>query len=475
MTVYGGEVCPFIDSLTLLDWGRTLLIFFSILFVVRYWVIQNMVLKKPLVLQPRVQMVAEFWLFIAAGIAIGLYNNFVYDFPPFASGGKVSVGMITLGSFLAIDMALFREREVILEARVTGQRFSPSKGFKSLTKKFTLFALLVLTFVAVVIMLVISKDVYWIAMSEGKDLAGIKLTLAFEISFVVAVVLGLVLNLIFSYSRTLSLFFENETLVLTDVNQGNLDGYVPVVSRDEFAQIASHTNQMIDGLREKRRIQNAFGKIVSPDVASELLSENREELLLGGERRELVILLSDVRGFTSMTEQYEPEQMVSGLNRYFSDMVQVIHEEKGIVDKFIGDGILAIFGLTDQDNAPTHAVNSALRMLEICMQNNDSYGLPIKMGIGIHAGEVIIGNIGSKDRLEYTAIGDAVNIAARLESITKDLDVPLVISESLLKKCESIQQALPWQEYGAQELKGKQEKVEVLGLSMDQLKAMRTF
>lgn len=290
------------------------------------------------------------------------------------------------------------------------------------------------------------------------------MTVTLEILFVIVITLGLVLNLIYSYSRTLQLFFDSETNVLNQVNAGNLDGYVPVVSRDEFAHIAHHTNKMIDGLREKRHIQNVFGKVVSPDVASKLLSHEEGELKLGGERRELVILLSDIRNFTTMTEQYPPEHMVKGLNSYFSDMVEIIHRENGIVDKFIGDGILAVFGLTNEHDGPAEAVRSALDMMKKCMANNDTYGLPIKMGIGIHSGEVIIGNIGSEERLEYTVIGDAVNVAARIEGITKDLDVPLLISKSLHTKCEDVQKALPWKDYGAQELKGRVEKIEVMGL-----------
>ena len=474
MTIYGGQVCPFIDTLTLIDWGKTLFVFFIILYIIRYQVEKHFVLKKPLVRQPRNQMLMEFWLFISAALSIAIYNHFVYVFPPFGSGDKVIIGMLTLGSFLAIDMALLREREVIREAQRTGQRFNPSHGFRSLTKKFTIFAVLVLSFVAVVIMLVISKDINWISMTHGEDIGRTQMTITLEILFVMAITLGLVLNLIYSYSSTLQLFFDNETEVLAQVNQGDLDGYVPVVSRDEFGQIALHTNQMIDGLREKRHIQNIFGKVVSPDVASQLLSQQEGELKLGGERRELVILLSDIRNFTTMTEQYEPEQMVRGLNRYFSDMVEIIHAESGIVDKFIGDGILAVFGLTNEHDGPQQAVRSALDMMKTCMAKNESYGLPINMGIGIHSGEVIIGNIGSEERLEYTVIGDAVNVAARIEGITKNLDVPLLISKSLYTKCDDVQQALPWHDYGAQKLKGRVEEIEVMGLSMDQLKAMVT-
>jgi len=468
MTLYGGQVCPFIDSLTIQEWGKTLIVFFIILFGMRHFLIKIFVFSKPPMEQPRRQMVFEFSLFIAAGVAIAIYNQFVYVFPPLASGGKVTVGMFTLGSFLAIDMALFRERIVLLEAKKLGKRFAPIENFTSLTKKFVIFAILVLSFVSVVTMMVINKDISWISMTGPEDIPKVQRTIMFEILFVVLITMSLVLNLINSYAKNIRLFFANETQVLDDVNQGNLNGYVPVLSRDEFAHIAQHTNQMIDGLREKRRIQNIFGKVVSPEVAAHLLSHGEGGLKLGGQRHELVILLSDIRGFTSLTEEYEPEDLVSGLNKYFSDMVKIIHNENGIVDKFIGDGILAIFGLTDPEEAPEQAIRTALKMFNVCKENKESYEIPIEMGMGIHSGEVIAGNIGSEERLEYTVIGDAVNITARLETLTKDFNTPIVISHVLHQNLKQSQN-LPWQDFGAQELKGKSEKIKVMGIPSEKL------
>ena len=240
MTLYGGQVCPFIDSLTIQEWGKTLIVFFIILFGMRHFLIKIFVFSKPPMEQPRRQMVFEFSLFIAAGVAIAIYNQFVYVFPPLASGGKVTVGMFTLGSFLAIDMALFRERIVLLEAKKLGKRFAPIENFTSLTKKFVIFAILVLSFVSVVTMMVINKDISWISMTGPEDIPKVQRTIMFEILFVVLITMSLVLNLINSYAKNIRLFFANETQVLDDVNQGNLNGYVPVLSRDEFAHIAQH-------------------------------------------------------------------------------------------------------------------------------------------------------------------------------------------------------------------------------------------
>jgi len=472
MALYGGQVCPFIDTLTLMAWGKTLLVFFLILFIIRSQLIKHFVFSKPPMEQPRKQMVFELSLFIISAICIALYNHFVYLFPPIGSGGKVLVGMFTLGSFLGIDMALYRERQIIIEAKDSGNRFAPPPTFHSVTKKFTVFAILVLSFVSTVIMLVIGKDLTWISAAGAHDIRTIQRTITFEVLFVVAVTLALVLNLIYSYSKNLKIFFSNETQVLNQVIEGNLDGYVPVVSNDEFAHIAEHTNHMIDGLREKRRIKNIFGKVVSTEVANHLLSSDEDALKPGGEKRDLVILMSDIRGFTSLTEAYPAEDLVLALNKYFSDMVGIIHKEQGIVDKFIGDGILAVFGLTNRKDAAKRATQAALNMIQVANQNPGSYGLPIKVGIGVHGGEVIIGNIGAVERLEYTVIGDPVNTTARLERLTKQFDIPLMISRSVHDRLDGQQKGLAWQEFGKQELEGKAAKIEVLGLALEHQRSL---
>lgn len=464
MVIYGGQVCPFIDSLTILHWSKILIVFFSIIFLIRTILIRQIVLKRAITNQPRAQFILELMVFILAGIGIAVYNHFWLAFPPLASGAKVLVGMLTMGFFLSIDMAMERERIVLGMAQKEGDRFDLLRKFYPLTKKIAWVAILVLVFIAAVILLVIGKDIYWITGVDSQNILFAQQRVSMEIAFVVSVTTGMVLNLIYSYSKNLKLFFNNETQVLTEVNQGNLDGYVPVLSQDEFALIADHTNRMIDGLREKREIQNVFGKVVSPEIARRLLSQGKEGLRMGGDRRDLVILVSDIRNFTTMTETMNPEKLVKGLNQYFSDMITIIHEKGGIVDKFIGDGILAVFGLDNPHGAPDRALATARKMLSLLHDKQSDYLLPIHIGVGIHCGDVIAGNIGSSERLEFTFIGDAVNTAARLESLTKELKRPLVVSERIYSQFSEIHHGLPWVDFGDQALKGKAEKVRVFGL-----------
>ena len=464
MAIYGGQVCPFIDSLTLWNWSRVLAVFFILIFIVRTVLIKVIIQKKPLVHQTRAQFLIEFLVFIGAGIAIAIYNYFTFAFPPFSSGVKVIVGMLTLGSFLSIDMALERERIVIGIAQRERSRLSRSGKLYSLTKKFALAAILVLLFISIVILLVIEKDIHWIATVDPNDVRSAQKTVSVEIIFVVSVTIGLVLNLIYSYSKNLKLFFENETRVLNEVNQGALEGYVPMISHDEFALIADHTNSMIEGLREKRKIQNIFGKVVSQQIATRLMAQGEDELMLGGKKRNLTILISDIRSFTSLTESENPEHLVSGLNRYFTDMVSIIRKQEGFVDKFIGDGILAIFGLDEPNNAATHAVRAALEMQRIVQASSQKYELPIQIGIGIHCGNVIAGNIGSAERLEFTFIGDPVNTAARLESLTKTLNAKILVSDSVYTQLVDTEKKRPWIKFGEQSIRGKSIRVNVFGL-----------
>ncbi len=177
---------------------------------------------------------------------------------------------------------------------------------------------------------------------------------------------------------------------------------------------------------------------------------------MGGERAEVVVLMADIRDFTPLSESMEPEELTTLLNDYFSEMVAAIHGHGGMVDKFIGDAIMAVFGLTGKDdNTSLAAVQSAQEMLtrldDFNTKRSQSGKAAIKIGIGIHRGEVVAGYIGSRERLEFTVIGDTVNIAARIESHTKAPHPPLLFSSTV---AEDIEQQLPVRLVTSARLKG---------------------
>ena len=174
----------------------------------------------------------------------------------------------------------------------------------------------------------------------------------------------------------------------------------------------------------KKQVVEAFKKYVSPEVVAEIMKQPGK-LKLGGSRKQMTILFSDIRSFTSISEKMTPEELVGMLNEYFTEMADIIMKNRGLVDKFIGDAIMALWGvpLPEKDHARL-ACESAMQMKE--KVGNHEF----EIGIGLNTGEAVVGNIGSHDRFDYTAIGDAVNLGSRIEGLTKQYGVKILISES---------------------------------------------
>ncbi len=200
------------------------------------------------------------------------------------------------------------------------------------------------------------------------------------------------------------------------VRRGEYDFRVEVPSRDELGTLGEAFNEMIRDLGLKEKYRGVLDKVVSRDVAEEML---KGEVRLGGEVREVSTLFADVRGFTSIAEGLEPTEVVAMLNEWFDRAAAAVEAEGGVVDKFLGDGIMAIFGapIAQEDHAP-RAVRAALRMRdeleELNRRRTERGAAPLEAGIGISTGRVVAGNTGSQDRLNYTVLGEAVNLAARL-------------------------------------------------------------
>lgn len=178
-------------------------------------------------------------------------------------------------------------------------------------------------------------------------------------------------------------------------------------------------------------IENLFSKYVHKDVLAELL-RSRKELSLGGERKQLTILFSDIRGFTSLSELLSPEKLTSVLNDYLSAMTPCILEEKGTIDKFIGDAIMAFWNAPlDVEHHQLHAVKAALRMQRTLAFFNGIKDTSLAMGVGIHTGQAVVGNVGGKDRVNYTVLGDTVNLSSRLEGLTKKYGVGTIVTKAV--------------------------------------------
>jgi len=199
---------------------------------------------------------------------------------------------------------------------------------------------------------------------------------------------------------------------------------------DELERLATSFNEMVAGLEERDHIRDTFGKYVSRQVADQIL---KGKVDLAGEIIPVTILFSDIREFTSISERMEPRALLALLNEYFTGMVESVLRNHGVVDKFLGDGMMAVFGAPTPDtNDPLRACSAALEMRERLVALNvrlKQDGLKeLRIGIGLHSGPVVAGNIGHVDRKEYTVIGDTVNLSSRLESLTKELATDIVLS-----------------------------------------------
>jgi class 3 adenylate cyclase len=209
-----------------------------------------------------------------------------------------------------------------------------------------------------------------------------------------------------------------------------------VQSRDEVGQLTEAFNNMMEGLRQRDFIRDTFGRYVTKEVVEELLGKP-DGLELGGETKEVTIMFSDLRGFTPLSERLAPEEVIGILNRYLGRMAETIAGFKGTVNEFMGDGILTIFGApVPRYDSPTRAVACAVAM-QLAMtdinQEHIELGLPaVSMGIGINTGEVIVGNIGSKNRVKYGVVGHHINLTARVESVTTGGQI--LITESTFEK-----------------------------------------
>jgi class 3 adenylate cyclase len=224
------------------------------------------------------------------------------------------------------------------------------------------------------------------------------------------------------------------------VAAGDVEEKIEVNARDELGQLATSFNTMIDGLRERDTIRNTFGRYVDPEFARALLNQP-EVGRLGGRRQEVAILMADIRGFTPMTERLSPEDTIDLLNRYFSATIPLVQKHRGIIVDFIGDAILVFFEPVDQSiEATAHRCAQCAFDMQAAMGelNHElaEQDLPVlQMGIGVHTGPVVVGNIGSKTRKKYGIVGASVNITQRIQDQSGEGET--VVSEAMIDKIRS--------------------------------------
>lgn len=284
-------------------------------------------------------------------------------------------------------------------------------------------------------------------------------SLAWLLAFLLAASLVLVLVLARLLARSVAGPVAEMAEAMEQVEAGDLSVRVPVTDNDELGMLAQRFNQMTTGLQERDRIKDTFGRFVSPAIAQTILEDPPPK---GGETTTVSVLFSDIRNYTTICERMEPAQVIELLNNYFEYMVAAVEDNNGLVYQFVGDGIMAVFG------APVHQADHCQRAFDAAVAMHEALGRfnqkhragmdPLRIGAGVASGPVVAGLLGSAQRVEYRVVGDTVNLAARVESLNKDLGTVLLIDQ---RTKDGLSGAARLKNMGSHQVKGRQQAVTV--------------
>lgn len=452
--IYGSQIYP--SFTTSLAWGLSALAApYLVAAVLQHELEKRLVERGDMLLRLRRQFVVSFGIYIlvalGCAVSLGLLLN-----QPTAVVIKVVIGALFLGLFASIDHTLSREihrcREPDWPSQLQIDMAPVSARLRTFLPLIVLVAMGVTAGAAY-------TDLIWLETSMDIPRDTRQQIFLIDVFFVFGVTIIMTLRLIHAYSNYLQTLFDAQLDTLRRVGEGDLKQYLPVLSRDEFGLVASRINSMIDSLREKDQLRLTLERIVSPSIMEKLLTTD-DKTLKYGQEYDVAIVFCDLREFTKFTETATAEDVIFFLNAYFSQMTKIVTEHSGIINKFMGDAILAVFGLEGGRNAVEDAVATSWAILEHAQAIRMPDGSHINIGIGIHSGSVVAGTIGSEERYEYTFIGDAVNTASRLDGLSKRLRYSIVISEESYNDLGEDARA-EFVNMGPQTLRGKSEPVHV--------------
>lgn len=416
------------------------------------------------------RLLNEPFFLIVLDMAIWLVAAVLYPLVFWAYGASraVIIGPFFMSLYtglITVTVAFFAF-EHVLQARVV-PHFFPNGGLYMTPKTIRirirtriiafLFACNIVPFLAILNAL---RDTVLTHLAPATILQGLRSTM-FANSLIF---MGVGIWLAFLVSSNLTRPLQEIIRVLRGVRHGDFDKKIRVTSNDEIGYAGDVINEMNDGLKERDFIKETFGKYVAQEVRDEVLSGR---VPLDGEMKEVTILFADLRDFTPMTESHDPKLVVKIMNRYFKEMADAIHHEGGLVLQFLGDEIYAVFGAPiSRPDHPERAFRAGVSMNKRLVELNQQFlkqGLPaLRHGIGIHTGQAIAANIGSPDRLSYLLVGDTVNLASRLQGLTKDRDEEIIISEATRMH---LQDDFPLKRLPAAKVKGKSDTVEIFALA----------
>jgi adenylate cyclase len=372
-------------------------------------------------------------------LAVAIYGLSWLAFFPLIAAGLVAIGYGGILHYLALEAGM-RPVLVDINREVTPRRETGVDVVPLRVKLLT--ALPLISVITGVVSSALSGDGGGGAANLGIDVAiavGVAGTIALELSWMLA--------------KSILRPLDDLQRAIKAVQAGRYDVSVPVTAADEVGELQATFNQMVAGLAERERIRKAFGTYLDKEVAEYILSD---EYAPEGFEVEVSVLFCDVRDFTAFADDAEPTEVVGRLNELFETVVPIVARHGGHVDKFIGDGLLAVFGAPERfaDHAD-RAVRAAIDMAQCVNHDLDT---PLEVGVGVNSGTVIAGSIGGAGRLNFSVIGDAVNVAARVEAATRELGEEVLITGETRARLRSRFELEP---RGERELRGKAEPVEL--------------
>lgn len=283
--------------------------------------------------------------------------------------------------------------------------------------------------------------------------------------YLLVIILTFAILVVYIFGKAMATPIRRLVKATERIKEGNYSIDIVPTTRDEIGLLTGSFIEMGHGLAEREKMKEAFGKFVNKEIAERVL---RGEIALGGERKNVAIFFSDIRNFTAISEKLEPEEVVEFLNQYMTRMVNCVNATRGVVDKYIGDAIMAVWGApVTTGNDTENAIDAALAMRRELLLFNEGRGGDrkpvIKIGCGINTGPVLAGQIGSEERMEYTVIGDAVNLASRIETLTKPFGTDILISEDSYRLVRGMFRMVPMQKITVKGKTDPQQIYAVLG------------
>lgn len=298
------------------------------------------------------------------------------------------------------------------------------------------------------------------AQAGPEETANLLSTLTRTIFFMIGTGAFLSISVAFLLSRSISPPLKAITRAMSRIRKGKYDSFVPPVTNDEIGSLTDGFNRMAEGLAEREQLRATFDKFVDKEIAAQVLDS---EANLDGEMKDVTALFADLRGFTTFSQAHHPSQVLAKLNRYFSAMTAVVQARGGVVVQYVGDELYAVFGApkpnpTHAEDAYTAALEMRAALAELNREWTDAGEETFAHGIGLHSGLALAGNVGSEDRHSYLLVGDTINVAARVQELSKEFEHDLLISEDTYRR---LQQPGKLEPSEPMEIRGREDKLRI--------------